>query len=179
MYPDVKSLLTNPKVTIELEDGRRWLRRHADRRFDVVVMNTTWNWRAHASNVLSREFLQLVRARLNPGGVLFYNTTWSGEAQITGLTVFPYGFRMINCLFLSDTPITLDRARFRTLLEGYRIDGRPVLDLTREDHRQRLDEIVRFDDVEPGESVRRAHADKRPITDDNMGTEWSTERRRS
>ena len=179
MYPDVQSLLTNPKVTIALDDGRRWLRRHAERRFDVVVMNTTWNWRAHASNMLSREFLQLIRGRLNPGGVLFYNTTWSGEAQITGLTVFPHGLRMINCLFLSDTPITFDRARWRRLLESYRVDGRPVLDLAREDHRQRLDEVLAFDDFESGESVRRAQADKRPITDDNMGTEWSTDPRRS
>jgi spermidine synthase len=179
MYPDVRSLLTNPKVTIALDDGRRWLRRHADRRFDFVVMNTTWNWRAHASNMLSQEFMQLVRERLEPGGVLFYNTTWSGEAQLTGLTVFPHGLRMINCLFVSDTPITFDRARWRHLLQTYRVDGRPVLDLTREDHRQRLDELLAFDDFEAGEAVRRANADRRPITDDNMGTEWSTTPRRS
>ena len=62
--------------------------------------------------------------------------------------------------------------RWRRVLETYRVDGRPVLDLTREDHRQWLDELLAFDDFESGESVRRANADRRLITDDNMGSEW-------
>src|SRR5262249_6617527 len=46
-HPDVASLLRNPKVTVVIDDGRRWLQRHPDRRFDVIVMNTTMHWRAH------------------------------------------------------------------------------------------------------------------------------------
>jgi spermidine synthase len=171
--PDVRSLLINPKVTVAVADGRRWLRSHADRKFDFVVMNTTWNWRAHASNVLSREFFELVRSRLKPGGIVLYNTTWSREAQATGLSVFPYGLRMINCLFLSDTPITFDRARWKQILASYRIDGRAVFDLSQDSDRQLLDAVVAFDNLEDGESVRRAAVGARVITDDNMGTEWN------
>ncbi len=50
--PDVESLLRNPKVHIVIDDGRRWLVGHPDRRFDFILMNTTWNNRANVSNLL-------------------------------------------------------------------------------------------------------------------------------
>ena len=34
------SLLRNPKVTIVIDDGRRWLLRHPEAIFDVIVVNT-------------------------------------------------------------------------------------------------------------------------------------------
>ena len=69
------------------------------------------------------------------------------------------------------------------LLAGYAIDGRPVFDLEREDHRRRLEEVLSLLDrrvasrtydysVEPRESVLRRTEGERPVTDDNMGTEW-------
>ena len=71
----VASLLQNPKVHIVIDDGRRWLVGHPDQRFDFILMNTTFNWRANISNLLSVEFLQILRNHLNPGGVAYYNTT--------------------------------------------------------------------------------------------------------
>src|SRR5919109_1334015 len=47
-YPQVSSLLRNPKVEIVIDDGRRWLARHPDRQFDVIVANVTFHFRAHA-----------------------------------------------------------------------------------------------------------------------------------
>ena len=58
--PLVAGLLRDPKVHIDIDDGRRWLRRQQDR-FDLIVMNTTWHWRSNATNLLSREFLELAR----------------------------------------------------------------------------------------------------------------------
>ena len=58
-YPAVASLLQNPKVHIVIDDGRRWLLEYPRRRFDLIVMNTTFHWRDHASNLLSRDFLRL------------------------------------------------------------------------------------------------------------------------
>jgi spermidine synthase len=63
------------------------LLRHADKTFDAVVMNTTYYWRNHASNLLSVEFLRIVRHHLNPGGVFFYNTTGSDSEKM--IFVFP------------------------------------------------------------------------------------------
>ncbi|MBZ5585764.1 MAG: hypothetical protein LAQ30_26935 [Acidobacteriia bacterium] len=143
-------------------------------------MNTSFNWRAHTSNLLSTEFLQLARKHLKPGGVHYYNGTSAGEAYITGAMVFPYAVRIENCLAVSDSPIRLDRERWRNVLANYRIDGKPVLDLSRPDQRQKLESLLstldpnpqKFQAVEYADSIRQRFRNRRPITDDNMGTEW-------
>jgi spermidine synthase len=182
----VASLLGNPKVRIVTDDGRRWLLANPGRRFDLILMNTTFSWREHATNLLSVEFLRLARQHLLPGGVLYYNTTGSEEAQVIGVTVFPYGLRVGNFLAVSDSPLTTDATRLRKTLLEYRIDGRPVLDPAVPDDARRLDEItsltsrfvatdgedMRQPSIETAESIRARCHGKRIITDDNMGTEW-------
>ncbi|MDD3372000.1 MAG: methyltransferase domain-containing protein, partial [Alphaproteobacteria bacterium] len=81
--PEVSSLLSNPKVSIIIDDGRRWLRLHPEKKFDAIVSNTTYNFRSNATNLLSVEFLELVKKHLNPGGTFFYNTTDSARVQRT------------------------------------------------------------------------------------------------
>ena len=182
--PSVASLLSNPKVDIQIDDGRRWLVRNPDRKFDLILMNTTWNWRANVSNLLSVEFGDLLRSHLKQGGIAYYNTTWSGEVQLTGATEFPYALRIENFLAVGGSPVTLDRDLWRRALENYRIDGRPVLDLKRPKDQARLEQVLQLaaePDRQPqkqgNEIETRAELLARwqgfPIvTDDNMGTEW-------
>lgn len=183
-YPQVAGLLHNPKVEIFIDDGRRWLLRNPNKAFDAVVMNTTFHWRAHTSNLLSVEFLRMVRSHLKPGGVLYYNTTWSPEALLTGATVFPYSLRVWNFLAVSDRPIEVDKLRWETCLANYRIEGKPVFDLTDPTQRANLDAVVSLADtlgskhpareraMEWGGTIRQRFSGQRLITDDNMGTEW-------
>jgi spermidine synthase len=182
LHREVAGLLRNPKVEVVIDDGHRWLLRNPQRKFDVIVMNTTWNWRAHVTNLLSVEFLQLIRTHLRPGGVHFYNTTWSEEVQITGVTVFPYGLRVQNFLAVSDSPIQVDRERWKNVLTAYRIEGKPVFDLTKPEDRQKLEEILSYTDIvadtraermEYAETIRQRLKGERMVTDDNMGTEWT------
>jgi SAM-dependent methyltransferase len=190
-YPQVKSLLTNPKVDIVVDDGRRWLNRHPDDRFDVMVMNTTWHWRAHATNLLSQEYFELARSRLAPGGILLFNTTSSDDVKRTAMTVFPYGYRIWNCLVVSDSPFTFDRDRYRKMLVEMKIDGEHIIDPTDE---ALLDKSVAYADTlnwtpsEEGPESRDSvllrscyQSEKdtgkcliasRVITDDNMVPEW-------
>jgi spermidine synthase len=183
--PNVASLLDNPKVHIFIDDGRRWLAAHPDRKFDFILMNTSFNWRANVSNLLSVDFLQMIRRHLKPGGVEYYNTTGSGEVQLTGATVYPYALRVANFIALSDTPIVFDKARLRSALAAYRIDGRPVFDLSRPADRAKLDQIASLSEstspdpaherdavLEDRASLLKRLNGLRLITDDNMGTEW-------
>jgi spermidine synthase len=177
----VRSLLTNPKIHLVIDDGRRWLVSHPDRKFDLILMNTTWNWRANISLLLSREFLAIVRQHLNPGGVEYYNTTWSREALATGAESFPYALRIANFIAVSDQPIQLDPDRWRAALLNYRVDGRPALDLRNAADRAKLEELIGWAGnvdgphaiVETRTSLLRAVQGARLITDDNMGTEWN------
>jgi spermidine synthase len=183
--PQVASVLTNPKVTIVTDDGRRWLRANPGRHFDVIVSNTTWHFRASVTNLLSVEFLELVRRHLNPGGIFFYNTTDSDRVQRTGCLAFAHGARFTNHMVVSETPIAWDFQRWRRTLESYRIDGRPVFDPARQQDREQLDQFTSWEgSLAPGEARNRERpiepcpdilartGGKRPVTDDNMGSEW-------
>jgi len=186
-YPEVAGLLRNPKVEIVIDDGRRWLSRHPEEAFDVIVMNTTFHWRAHMTNLLSREFLELCRRHLRPGGLLFYNTTGSADAQKTALAVFPHVLRVMNFVAGSEAPVTVDKDTWRRVLTAFRIEGRPVFDLTDAFHRRRLDELVALADAEgkpgeerafeDGESLAARTAGATVVTDDNMVCEWRPYRR--
>ena len=183
--PEVASVLRNPKVTIVTDDGRRWLRAHPGRRFDAVVSNTTWHFRANVTNLLSVEFLAMVRRHLNPGGIFFYNTTESDRVQRTACRVYPYGARFTNHMVVSDSPIAWDFQRWRRTLECYRIDGEPIFDMTRAKDRAEIDHLMRWQRglrvqgavdadrvIEPCPDLMRRTAGKRLVTDDNMGSEW-------
>jgi spermidine synthase len=175
--PEVASVLRNPKVTIVTDDGRRWLSHHPERRFDAIVSNTTWNYRANVTNLLSSEFLQLARQHLNPRGVLFYNTTGSGRVQRTACLAFPFGARFTNHMVVSQTPIDWNFPRWRAVLESYGIDGRPQFDARNAEHRATLDALMAIPEsaqqiIEDCPDVLARTAGNTPVTDDNMGTEW-------
>jgi spermidine synthase len=58
-------------VRIVIDSGRRWLQHNRDACFDDIVMNTTYHWRDHSTNLRSTDLLAIVRHHLNPGGVFF------------------------------------------------------------------------------------------------------------
>lgn len=171
-HSSVASLLSNPKVEFVIDDGRRWLTRNPEARFDLIVANTTWHWRPHATNLLSREFLGLVRRHLRNGGVYYFNTTFSPAVIRTAMTEYPYGVRVLNFAAVSDAPLSFDRSRFRAVLTRYAIDGRPVLDLTTSKGLQRLAEVADSIDVEDRQGVLAKYGQASLVTDDNMYPEW-------
>jgi len=185
-YPAVASLLANPKVEIVIDDGRRWLNRHPDLQFDAIVQNTTWFYRPNVTNLLSKEYMALVAHHLRDGGISMYNTTGSARAQRTGCETFKSGFREINVMVVSNRTLRLDPERLRASLIDYRIDGRPVFDVSDPRYRASLDALMALltppiegqrasDDsaaLETCASIRARTAAMALITDDNMGEEW-------
>ena len=180
-YPTVASLLRNPKVRIAIDDGRRWLVRNPGQRFDAIVMNTSFHWRNHISNLLSADFLRMARQHLNSGGVLFYNTTGSEDVMATGLAVYPHALRFLNCLAVSDSPVVFDRARWKAVLLSYVIDGKHVIDASDPQQMARLNEVVSINEdptgrepfsIENDGQLRKRLHGRMVITDDNMGVEW-------
>lgn len=183
-YPMVSSLLRNPKVHIYVDDGRRWLLAHPDARYDLVLMNTSFHWRDHMSNLLSTDFLRIVQQHLNPGGILYYNATGSADVMATGLHVFRYGIRVINFLAVSDSPFPVDRERWLRVLRDYRIDGQLVFDPQNPRTELTLAAYAALADtlqgppldkgLEAGDTMAARIGPRHIITDDNMGAEWTT-----
>jgi len=183
-YSMVSSFLENPKIHIYIDDGRRWLLAHPQARYDVIVANTTFNWRDHTSGLLSVEFFTLVRSHLNSGGIYYFNSTESDETIATALRVFPFALRVINFVAVSDSSITLDRTRWFAVLHQYKIDGKIVFDPLNPAAQKVLSAYTaladtlnappRFLGLESSESLRTRLEHLPVITDDNMGLEWST-----
>jgi len=181
-YPIVHSLLTNPKVLIHVDDGRRWLLSHPDNRYDVIVQNTTFYWRDHTSELLSADYLRLIGRHLSSGGLYYYNSTGSDDVLATGLSVFPYGLRVVNFLAVSNSPLSIDKDRLREVLLNYSIDGHRLFDPGNSERSALLEKYLQFADtvhqpqvpfgIESGDSMRARIKNPLIISDDNMGWEW-------
>lgn len=63
-----ENVLRSPKLTVHLEDGRNVLLSRSTR-YDQITIELTSVWFAGATNLYSREFYELAKRRLKPGGV--------------------------------------------------------------------------------------------------------------
>ena len=61
--------LEDPRVNIIVEDGRNHVA-FTDQRYDVMISQPSNPWIAGISNLFTREFFELARERMNPGGVV-------------------------------------------------------------------------------------------------------------
>ena len=98
---EVAPLLDDPRVKIHITDGRKYLRQHPEK-YDLIVMNTTWHWRAYSVLLLGKDFLTTLRGSLNPGGLVAFNTTSSMDVFYTATQVFPFAGLYSNFVFASD-----------------------------------------------------------------------------
>jgi spermidine synthase len=170
-YPGIATLLADAKVRLHVDDGRRWLRRHPQARFDLILMNTSLHWRSNTSNLLSVELLELARAHLLPGGVFYYNATGSPDVAYTAASVFRHVSLYSSFVVASDAPFTMTAAERRAnLLQFKNRDGLALFDGDAS-YRQLLDQYaqVPLPDYAPR---LRALTGLLQVTDDNMAVEY-------
>lgn len=90
-YVDNRRIFEDAKIRFHVADGRHFLRRSTEK-YDLMVMNTTWHWRAYSTFLLSKEFLELARDHLAPDGLIAYNATGSPDVLKTAQAVFPHAY---------------------------------------------------------------------------------------
>jgi hypothetical protein len=173
LYVQLAPFLKDPRIHIHIDDGRRWLRRNPDAKFDAIVQNTTYHWRANAGNLLSREYFSEVKAHLDPGGIVLVNTTGSFDVLATLQAVFGYAYCYFNFGYAADVPLVPDPAR---LLEVRRpggtlftYDGAPAKSVAALLATARL--------VPAREFIALGDAHAEIITDDNLLSEYRHGRR--
>jgi spermidine synthase len=95
-------VVDNPKVHIHLDDARHYLLT-TDEKFDAVTSDPLDPWVKGAATLYTREFFDVVKQHLNPGGVvtLFVQLYESNEAAVksevaTFLEAFPQGAVFAN-----------------------------------------------------------------------------------
>ena len=170
-YRIVSSILHDPKVSIDLDDGRRWLNRHPSEKFDFILMNTTFHWRDHVTNLLSADFLRICESHLNEGGVMYFNTTGAEDAVFTAAKVFKHVTRYENFVAASDSPFSMTRQQKLENLLRFQRSGKPVLNPQVPCLQNILEELVNYElsDIAP---AYRERTDLYCISDDNMATEY-------
>jgi len=127
-YPRQASALSDPRVHLYIDDGRRWLKAHPENQYDLIIMNTTYYWRAYTSNLLAREFLQLVKTHLRPEGIFTYNTTNSPDALKTAADVFQHAYLYENFAVAADIDWRkkLQGLNAIKILSSLHLDGKPL-----------------------------------------------------
>lgn len=168
-YPSHSMILQDPKIKIEVDDGRRWLQRNPGRRFDFILQNTTFHWRSHVANLLSREYFALCKRHLKPGGVVYLNTTGSRDVAFTAAHVFRHVVYYMNFIAMSDEPFLLSPAQIRRNMLEFIDEHGPVFG--RAETRSILDEMSNtpLKDIAP---AILGEQNLSLITDDNMACEY-------
>ena len=86
--PQLRQLLSDPRLHVAIEDGRNAIARAADA-FDVIEADALWPHVGYSGNLYSVEFFERCAARLRPGGVM---CTWAPTHRVyeTFVRVFPH-----------------------------------------------------------------------------------------
>lgn len=130
-------VVVNDKVEIHIDDGRHLLATTAER-FDAITSDPLDPWVKGAAALYTREFWQLVKERLNEGGVVtvfvqFYETTEDAvrselatfvdvfpNAAVFANTVEGMGYDAVLVGRNGDAPIDLERVQARLQSHDYR-----------------------------------------------------------
>ena len=98
------AVVSNPKVKVHLDDARHYLLT-TDEKFDAITSDPLDPWVKGAATLYTREFFDVVKAHLNPGGVvtLFVQMYESNEEAVksevaTFLEAFPEGAVFANTI---------------------------------------------------------------------------------
>jgi hypothetical protein len=171
-YPEQRRAIADSRVAITIGDGRKFLRTVAKESYDLVVMNTTYYWRSHASLLLSREFLALVHSRMAPGSLIAFNTTESGDALNTAASVFPHAYLYDNFAVCGDFDWRrkLDEPSSVDELLKVRPEGRALW--TEVDRSLILDFLARSRTTTVAEAASKVGRPLEVITDRNLITEY-------
>jgi spermidine synthase len=96
------NVVANPKVKVHLDDARHYLLT-TNEKFDAITSDPLDPWVKGAATLYTREFFEVVKSHLNPGGVvtLFVQLYESSEAAVkseigTFLEAFPNGAVFAN-----------------------------------------------------------------------------------
>jgi spermidine synthase len=96
------NVVANPKVTVHLDDARHYLLTTKEK-FDAITSDPLDPWVRGAATLYTREFFEVAKAHLNPGGVvtLFVQLYESNDAAVkseiaTFLDAFPGGMVFAN-----------------------------------------------------------------------------------
>ena len=171
-YPEVVPILADSRIDIHVADGRRWLRSHADERYDAIVVNSTFHWRSGATMLLSREFFELLNVHLTEGGVALVNTTGSPEVLKTAGSVFEHAYLFGNSVLMSQGDFRPNLRNGAGAIFATRFEGVAAFDASQAADRKVVNAVANAPLLALGEVEARAGRNAEVNTDNRMLTEY-------
>ena len=171
-HAEVAPILAAAHLRIHVDDGRRWLARNPERRYDLIVMNTTLHWRAYTTILLSVESLSLMRRHLAAGGIMSFNTTGSPDALWTAGRVFPFVRLYGNFAYASDHDFASMGKEGVQRIFGIADGGKPLLNPADAGDAAAVHSMLHAQFLAPHQVAAMAGRELEVITDDNMLTEY-------
>ncbi|NMZ74651.1 hypothetical protein HBO32_16195 [Pseudomonas nitroreducens] len=175
-YSGFSDYLSDSRVSLSVEDGRQWLERKVEQgqQYDLIVMNTTWHWRAYSGALLSKEFMGVILSALSSEGVAAFNSTGSADVFYTASRVFPYAYKYSNFVYVGKTDLRRKRRSFISSfceIDFQRLgvsgcDSPSVIRVIKEYSEKSL---LGWDEFEASTNMDRP---AEVVTDDNMITEY-------
>lgn len=174
-YGPQQRALKDPRVHLYVDDARRWLKYQSAQHYDLILMNTTWHWRANSSMLLSQEMMQLVNRHLSERGVVAFNATGSVDAFFTASTVFKEVRRYQNFIYGAnwDPFVSAQRPEAWDVLKKVSVDGKPGFPVGS----VKIEKYSRIPFVDLTLDLKRLGRPPEVITDDNMLVEYKYGRR--
>ncbi|WP_455200448.1 fused MFS/spermidine synthase [Kaarinaea lacus] len=133
IYGNEIPMLQDPRVTLEFNDARNTLLLE-DVKYDLIAAQPSHPWLSRASTVFTKEFFEVVKSRLNEGGIygqwlsMFNMDATTMRAIIQAFyAVFPEGFTMADVgtgdflMFGSSKPMQFDLDRVASRFNEERI----------------------------------------------------------
>jgi hypothetical protein len=107
-YPGLRLLLQDARVRHFFTDGRAFVRT-GERRYDIIEADALRPTSAYAGNLFSVEYFELLRSRLNPGGLA---VTWTPTPRVieTFVKAFPHVLVFDFFALGSTAPVRFDRS---------------------------------------------------------------------
>jgi spermidine synthase len=118
-YGGLSTVLTDPRIEHVFGDGRLVLKVSGEK-FDIIEADALRPTSAYAGNLYSREYFELIRDRLKPGG---FAVTWAPTPRVTRTfaQVFTHVVGFGGILVGSDRLIPLDRTTIESRLTDRRV----------------------------------------------------------
>lgn len=171
-HPINSNILKDDRIEIIIDDGRKWIKKNQDKKFDLVMINTTFHWRAYSSNLLSTEFLSSLKNVVSENGMAYYNSTMSADAFLTASKVFPNTYKHKFMIAVSHKPIIINSLTVMVNMCSLQYDNKPLFKSFSEcmtaTELALKEPLVPYKDID----FSFAHHPAEIITDDNMITEY-------
>jgi spermidine synthase len=174
-------VLSDPRVSVYVEDGRQHLRQQPASSYDLVTLEPPPIALAGVASLYSREFYELVKSRLTPTGFM---TQWIPAHEAPPETILAMVRAFVDVF---PDSVLLSGSGTQLILVGS-VQGAPAIDLDRIEARLRARPLVRADMrriqvgtmtelaglfVADADAMRRATVGIAPVTDDLPSMEYT------